>query len=83
MLISDTDAIAVARLLNQKGLSVGISSGANLLAATMKANELGTEAVVATILCDDNKKYISTDLFSDTEEELSFQLKILDYTIMS
>ena len=83
MRISDTDAIAVARLLNQKGLSVGISSGANLLAATMKANELGTEAVVATILCDDNKKYISTDLFSDTEEELSFQLKILDYTIMS
>ena len=62
---------------------MGISSGANLLAAIIKANELGSKAIVATIFCDDNKKYISTDLFSDTKEKLSYDLKILDYRIIS
>lgn len=80
--VSDSDAIAVARLINKKGLSVGISSGANLLAATKKASELKDGAIVATIFCDDSKKYLSTDLCSGSQEELSQDLKILDYKVV-
>jgi cysteine synthase A len=77
--IKDTDAIAVARMLNKKGLSVGISSGANVLAAARKTLELGSDSVVATILCDDNKKYLSTDLCSESEEIISCDFNILNY----
>jgi len=77
--ISDSDAIAVARLINKKGLSVGISSGANLLAAVQKCFELGKDSIVVTVFCDDNKKYLSTDLCSNTEETLSCDLNIVNY----
>jgi len=80
--ISDTDAIAVARLLNNRGLSVGISSGANLLAATQKALDLPDGSNVATIFCDDSKKYLSTDLCSGSKEKLSCDFKLLDYRII-
>jgi len=80
--ISDSDAISVARQINQKGLSVGISSGANLLAASKKCFELGEDAIVGTVFCDDNKKYLSTDLCSNSEESLSYDFKLLDYRII-
>jgi cysteine synthase A len=80
--ISDSDAIAVARLINQKGLSVGISSGANLLAAAKKCLELGDEAIVGTVFCDDNKKYLSTDLCSGSEEDLSYDFSVLKYRVI-
>jgi cysteine synthase A len=61
--VDDGDAIRMAqRLSAELGLPVGISSGANLLGALLAAEQLGDEAVVATIFCDDNKKYLSTDL---------------------
>ena len=44
------------------GMPVGISSGANLAGAIMLQEELGGAPVV-TIFPDDNKKYLSTDLF--------------------
>jgi cysteine synthase A len=47
------------------GLGVGISSGANFIGALMLQNELGGQSVVATIFPDDNKKYLSTDLFKE------------------
>ena len=50
------------KLAADLGLAVGISSGANFIGALMAQNELSDEAVVATIFCDDNKKYLSTDL---------------------
>lgn len=62
--VSDGDAILMAQALTSiLGISVGISSGANFLAA-IKAQELleNPSAVVATIFCDCNKKYLSTDL---------------------
>jgi cysteine synthase len=62
--VSDGDAIIMAqRLAQELGLPVGISSGANLLAALKVQDEIGADKVVATIFCDDNKKYLSTDLF--------------------
>ena len=61
--VSDGDAIIMAQNLASKlGLAVGISSGANLIGALAVQERLGPEATVATIFCDDNKKYLSTDL---------------------
>jgi cysteine synthase A len=59
----DGDAILAAQMLAARlGLGVGISSGANLLGALQVAHRQGPDAVVATVLCDSNKKYLSTDL---------------------
>lgn len=64
----DGDAICMAqRLASELGIAVGISSGANFLGALEIAHEQGAGAVVATVFCDDNKKYLSTDLCSDEE----------------
>ncbi len=64
--VSDGDAILMAqKLAAELGLAVGISSGANFLAAVKVQDELGDEAVVATVFADDNKKYLSTDLLRD------------------
>lgn len=61
--IPDGDAILMAQKLTKElGLAVGISSGANILAAVKLSEQIGSNAVVVTILCDDNKKYLSTDL---------------------
>jgi cysteine synthase A len=61
--VADGDAILLAqKLASQLGLGLGISSGANFLAALQVQEKLGPEAVVVTIFCDDNKKYLSTDL---------------------
>jgi cysteine synthase A len=59
----DGDAILMAQALGHRlGLGVGISAGANVVGAIKVAEELGPEAVVATVLCDSNKKYLSTAL---------------------
>ena len=61
--VSDGDSILMAqRLASELGLAVGISSGANFLAAVQVQDALGDDAVVATVFPDDNKKYLSTDL---------------------
>ena len=60
---SDGDAIIMAqKLASELGLAVGISSGANLIGALTVQDQLGSQSTVATIFCDDNKKYLSTDL---------------------
>jgi cysteine synthase A len=64
--VDDGDSILMAQqLATQLGLGVGISSGCNFLAALKVQNELGADAVVATVFCDDNKKYLSTDLLRE------------------
>jgi cysteine synthase A len=66
--IWDGDAIVMSqRIANELGIAVGISSGANLLGALEIADEQGSDACVTTVFCDDNKKYLSTDLCSDEE----------------
>lgn len=61
--VSDGDAILMAQALaSELGLAVGISSGANLIGALAVQDQLGREATVVTVLCDDNKKYLTTDL---------------------
>jgi cysteine synthase len=64
--VDDGDAILMARkLAAELGLGVGISSGANFLGALLVQDDLGCDAVVATVFPDDNKKYLSTDLLQD------------------
>ncbi len=60
--VYDGDSICMAqRLATELGLSVGISSGANLLGALMLAYDADDNAAVATVFADCNKKYLSTD----------------------
>ena len=62
----DGDAILMAQKLAARlGLGVGISSGANFLGAVKLAYEAGAGSAVATVFCDSNKKYLSTDLCGD------------------
>ena len=64
--VDDGDAIRMAqKLASSLGLGVGISSGANLLAALQVQDSMGGDAVVATVFPDSNKKYLSTDLLSE------------------
>jgi len=64
--VHDGDAILMAqRLSKELGLAVGTSSGINFLGALLAQNELGREAIVATVFPDDNRKYLSTDLFGE------------------
>ncbi|WDF68931.1 PLP-dependent cysteine synthase family protein [Sphingobacterium oryzagri] len=63
---SDGDSILMAqKLAKQLGLAVGISSGANVIGAIKLQEQMGTNATVVTLLCDDNKKYLSTDLVKE------------------
>jgi len=62
----DGDAIIMAqKFASELGVGVGISSGANFLGALRVQNELGADAVVVTVLPDDNKKYLSTALLGE------------------
>ena len=77
-LLKDEDAINTSKILAKKfGLGVGISSGANLLASIITANNNDN---VVTIFPDDSKKYLSTDLTKkiNTDKSLiSNQIEIL------
>jgi cysteine synthase A len=81
--VSDGDAILMAqKLARELGLGVGISSGANLLGALQVLEREGWGATVATIFCDDNKKYLSTDLAKDEPVRPGFQspeVELLDF----
>lgn len=79
--IDDMDAINMARKLAQKlGLGVGISSGANFLAAALeKENDF------VTVFADDFKKYLSTDLGKEIDSNPDFisnQITLLDFEII-
>lgn len=81
--VKDSDAINIARQINKLGLSVGISSGANVFGAILKATETSEPLMVGTVLCDGNKKYLSTDLTSSTNEQLSKDIKIIDFKVFT
>ncbi|MXO62388.1 cysteine synthase A [Qipengyuania oceanensis] len=63
--ISDEEGLAwVARLLQEEGLCLGLSSGINVAGAVALAKQLKADGVenprVATILCDTGFRYLST-----------------------
>ncbi len=78
--VDDGDAILMAQKLADRGLGVGISSGANFLAALQAQDRLGPDAVVVTVFSDSNKKYLSTDLMKVEPVKADFlspQLELL------
>lgn len=85
--VDDGDAILMAKkLAGELGLAVGISSGANMLAALEAQDELGESAVVVTVFPDSNKKYLSTDLLRDEPvkpEHRSPHVRLLGFRAMN
>lgn len=81
ILINDNDAINMSRKLSRDlGLGVGISSGANLIGSILLTEKI--ENAVVTIFADDNKKYMSTDLSKDIDDNLDFisnQIELINY----
>jgi cysteine synthase A len=62
--VKSNDAVAITkRLMKEEGLMVGISSGANVLAALEVAQRLGKGKTIVTILPDRGERYLSMDLF--------------------
>ena len=58
--IKTDEAIARAKAMgNEDGLLVGISSGANVIAATKLAGEMGPGNVIVTVLADRGERYLS------------------------
>mgnify|MGYP003382151661 FL=1 len=79
--VDDGDAILMAqKLATQLGLGVGISSGANVLGALQVQNRMRSDAVVVTILCDSNKKYLSTDLLREEPVKPGFMSPDVELT---
>lgn len=80
ILINDNDAINMSKkIAKELGLGVGISSGANFLAAVQIQDKLNKNVV--TVFPDDLKKYLSTDLSKDIKIEENFiskDIKLID-----
>ncbi len=81
--INDNDAIIMAQKISKElGIGVGISSGANFLGAVSLQE---SNKVVATIFCDDNKKYFSTDyakVIEPKEDYISTDIKLIDFEVL-
>ena len=58
----------VLRLAREEGLLVGVSSGANMVAAIKVAERL-KEGVVVTIFCDSASKYLSESFWTEPHSE--------------
>ncbi len=82
VLINDDDAVNMSRLLAKKlGLGVGISSGANFLASVLSGGKC-----VATVFADDFKKYLSTDLAKEIDDNpkfLSNQIELIGIEVVN
>lgn len=80
ILINDNDAINMSKkIAKELGLGVGISGGANFLAAVQIQDKLNKNVV--TVFPDDLKKYLSTDLSKEIKIEENFisnDIKLID-----
>jgi len=84
--VNDGDGMIMAQKLSADlGLAVGISSGANLIAALKVQQNMAENAKVVTVFADDNKKYLSTDLTKTESVKpgyLSTDIKLVDYAVL-
>ena len=83
VLIDDCDAINMSkRIAKEFGLGIGISSGANFLAGVLMDSD---DLTVATVFADDNKKYITTKLseeIDDNPELKSNKIKLIGFEVI-
>ena len=64
--VATEEAQAMARRLAiEEGLFVGVSAGANVVAALAVARELPPDSVVVTILCDGGERYMSERFWTE------------------
>lgn len=84
ILVNDEDAVNMSRILAKElGLGVGISSGANLIGSILLNEKLNQPIV--TVFADDNKKYLTTDLSNEIDENKNFisnNIKLINYEIV-
>jgi cysteine synthase A len=85
--VSDGDSMIMAqKVAEELAMAVGISSGANLLGAIKLQQQMGRGKVIVTVFPDDNKKYLSTDLFKTEpvkEDYISSRVKLITYEILN
>lgn len=83
--INDDDAINMSRrIAKELGIGVGISSGANFIGSVLLADKI--EEAVVTVFADDNKKYLSTDLSKNIDNNVNFvsnKIKLLNYEFVN
>jgi len=64
-------AVEMARQIGRRyGLMVGVSSGANVLAAVSVLKRVGRDRNVVTVLPDRSERYFSTDLYAEKKSEI-------------
>lgn len=84
--VNDGDSLLMAqKVASELGMSVGISSGANLLGAIKLQQHLGISKAVITVFPDDGKKYLSTDLYKTEpvrNEYLTPSVTLLGYRVL-
>jgi cysteine synthase A len=69
--VKSDDSLEMARRLSrERGLPVGISSGANVLASIRIMDKIGKEKRVVTVLPDRTERYFSTDLYTQAERQV-------------
>jgi cysteine synthase B len=59
--------VMTRRLAREEGLFVGVSAGANLVAALTLARDLAPNSIVVTILCDGGERYMSERFWMDED----------------
>jgi cysteine synthase A len=69
--VKSDDAVEMAQLLSrERGLPVGISSGANVLASMQILDQYGHDKTVVTVLPDRTERYFSTDLYVSGQSQV-------------
>ncbi|HAA73580.1 TPA: cysteine synthase A [Candidatus Latescibacteria bacterium] len=69
LMIEDREAFDTTEALaREEALLVGISSGANVLAAQRVASKLSSDDVVVTVLCDTGTRYFSIEEYFQRDE---------------
>ena len=64
--VSTEEAQLMARrLAREEGLFVGVSAGANVVAALRLARQLPSDSLVVTVLCDGGERYLSEAFWAD------------------
>jgi cysteine synthase A len=67
--VTEEEAITQTRKLAEKGLLLGISSGAAIHAAFDVARKIGANKHVVVVAADNGERYLSTDIFAQKNYE--------------
>lgn len=81
IVLDDSEAILMAQKINKMGLPIGISAAFNIIGC-LEGLYLNNKNTGAVILCDNNSKYMSTDLFkTEKDKDGSFFNSVKDVSL--